>query len=320
MKNCLIFGVTGQDGFYLSRYLMSLGFNVYGTSRKHVSEIPTQCPIMGLNDTVEIIKCNINNEKSIAKAFEISKPQFVFNLASQSSVSKSFSKPKETIESIVAPTMFMLEIIRNKYRDAHFYNASSSEVFGNKKSKVRSSDVFDPRSPYAAGKAAASMLVNMYRETYDIFACNGYTFNHESIYRPDIFVTKKIFNFIIRDELDANKDTLELGNLNIYRDWGLAEEYVEAMTLLLFLDKPKDCVICTGQSISLLQFVQSAFEFQNKDYTKFIMVNKDLFRKNELFKIEGDSSEASELINWSAKTRGTDVIKSIISELLQKKI
>lgn len=309
-RNCLILGVTGQDGFHLASLLLNSGYTVFGSTRvkNNIPQRVFQLTKIGLY----LLEADLNQPAAVADLFRRTRPKYVFNLAAQSSVSRSFYDPSETIFSSVEPTLITLELIRKTFGNVHYYHASSSEVFGPSDTPLTSTSPFNPKSPYGAAKASSSMLVKIFRESYDLFAVNGYMFNHESIYRHKSFVTRKILDYLYAIKFGVVKEPLQLGNIDIQRDWGLAEEYVVPVKKLLTRDTPKDCVICTGVTMSLRHFLKIAFHEIGKNYEDHVRSNDDLMRASDLLVNHGDSSEAEELIGWRAPTRGDNVVRRLV--------
>ena len=309
-RNCLILGVTGQDGFYLASFLLNSGYTVFGSTRRkgNIPQHVVQLKKIGLH----ILEVDLNQPAAVADLFQRTRPKYVFNLAAQSSVSRSFDTPSETISASIEPTLITLELIRKTFTNVHYYHASSSEVFGPSDTPLTSTSPFNPKSPYGVAKASSSMLVKIFRDTYDLFAINGYTFNHESIYRPEFFVTRKILDYLHALKWGAVNEPLQLGNIDIQRDWGLAEEYVVPMQKLLTLEAPRDCVICTGVTMSLRSFLKTAFREIGENYEDYVRSNDGLMRASDLLVNHGDSSEAEELLGWRAPTRGDGVVKNLV--------
>ena len=247
----LICGVSGQDGAYLAQLLLGKGYEVYGSSRDAQVSSFDKLVRMGIRDQMRLLSIAVNDFRSVFQALTKIQPDEIYNLAGQSSVGLSFEQPVETMESITIGTLNFLEAIRYLEKPVKFYNAGSSECFGDTREQAAvETTPFRPRSPYAVAKASAHWTVANYREAYDLFACTGILFNHESPLRPERFVTKKIVSAACRIAM-GDGSRLRLGNLKIVRDWGWAPEYVEAMWSMLQLDHPDDFVIATGQSYKL---------------------------------------------------------------------
>ena len=254
MKRAFICGISGQDGAYLAQLLLKRGYQVTGSSRDAQISPFANLHRLNLRQEVAVESVAITDFRSVLQALIKVEPDEVYNLAGQSSVALSFQQPVETMESIGIGTLNLLEAIRFLGKPIKLYNACSGECFGDIPQAADEATPFRPRSPYAVAKAAAFWEVANYREAYQIFACSGILFNHESPLRPARFVTKKIIAAACRIAR-GSQEKLSLGNITIQRDWGWAPEYVEAMWLMLQQDKPDDYVIATGQSHSLEEFV-----------------------------------------------------------------
>ena len=258
-KRALIFGISGQDGAYLARFLLSKDYVVFGTSRDAEVANMGNLDRLGIAHQVSLISAVPAHYQSVAQAIEQSNPDEIYNLSGQSSVGLSFEQPAETLNSIALGTLNILDSIRAINSNIRFYNASSGECFGDTGGKpANETTAFHPCSPYAIAKAAAFWEVANYRSAYDLFACSGILFNHESPLRPARFVTKKIIQGAVHAG-HGQKDKLHLGDLTILRDWGWAPEYIEVMWLMLQQQAPDDYVIATEQSHSLEYFVELAY-------------------------------------------------------------
>jgi GDPmannose 4,6-dehydratase len=245
-------------------------------------------------------------------AIKASNPDEVYYLAGQSSVGLSFEQPAETIQSVVIGTLNILEAIRMADKDIRLYNAGSSECFGDTHGQPANElTPFHPRSPYAVAKASAYWLVNNYREAYNIYACTGILFNHESPLRPVRFVTQKIISTAIRIAAGSN-EKLILGRMDISRDWGWAPEYVDAMWRMLQLDRPEDFVIGTGETFTLEVFVSHAFKVLGLDWNDYVIQSEELFRPTDILVSCADVSKAKEKLNWKARIKGVEVIEAMI--------
>jgi GDPmannose 4,6-dehydratase len=253
-----------------------------------------------------------NDFRSVITVLSKVKPDEIYNLAGQSSVGLSFEQPVEAMESIGASVLNLLEAIRFLGGGPRFYNAGSSECFGDTGPTPATEETpFRPRSPYAVAKCAAHWQVANYREAYGIFACNGILFNHESTLRPERFVTQKIVQ-VARRIAGGSKESLELGNTRVIRDWGWAPEYVDAMWRMLQQDKPDDYVIATGESVSLEDFVRMAFERFGLDWRKHVTVNRSLFRPLDIVESRGNPAKAARVLGWTARSRVKEVIDQLV--------
>lgn len=243
-KLALICGISGQDGAYLARLLLEKGYEVHGTARDAQMSTFYNLQLLGVKDQITFHSMALNDFRSVLQALTKVQPDEIYNLAGQSSVGLSFDQPVETLESISVGTLNLLEAIRFLDRPIKLYNAGSSECFGNTDGQPANEETpFRPRSPYAVAKATAFWEVANYREAYNLFACTGILFNHESPLRPERFVTQKIIKSVCRIAAGSN-EKLHLGNISIARDWGWAPEYVEAMWLMLQQDRAVDLCNC----------------------------------------------------------------------------
>lgn len=274
--------------------------------------------ILGIRSQVKLISVSINDFRSVFNAIQESKPDEIYNLAGQTSVGLSFDQPVEAIESIAIGTLNILEVIRLLNTPVRFYNAGSSECFGDTgDTPANEQTPFAPRSPYAVAKSTAKWLINSYRESYGLYACTGILFNHESPLRPERFVTQKIIAGAAKIKA-GQLDKLQLGNLDISRDWGWAPEYVEAMWLMMQLDQPDDFVIATGRKESLKYFVAKSFEYFDLDWQKFVEIEKSFFRPNEISSSVGNPEKAIKLLGWNKPTDIDGVIKMMCAEQAKK--
>lgn len=308
----LICGISGQDGAYLAKLLLEKGYTVIGTSRDAEVTSFSNLEKLGISDKVEVTSMALTDFRSVIQVLKNSKPDEIYNLSGQSSVGLSFNQPVETLESIVTGTLNLLEGIRFLDRPIKFYNAGSSECFGDIGDQAATElTLFQPRSPYAVAKAAAYWEVANYREAYDLFACTGILFNHESPLRPERYVTRKIISSAVR--IAAGKQSkLQLGKLDIIRDWGWAPEYVEAMWKILQHNKPDDFVIATGESNSLKDFVEHTFMKLGLTWQDHIEINPQLFRPTDLTISKANPSKANKVLNWKAQKRMQHIIDLMI--------
>ena len=301
-KVALIFGISGQDGAYLSKLLLSKGYKVHGTSRDAEMATFSSLNRLGIKNQIIFHSVALNDFRSTSKVLEEVAPDEIYNLAGQSSVGLSFEQPLETLESIANATVNILEAIRFINNKCKFYNASSSECFGDTgKYPANEQTPFRPKSPYGVAKASAYWQVANYRESYGLFACSGIMFNHESILRPTRFVTRKICQSAAKIALGKEK-FLKLGNLTIKRDWGWAPEYVEAMWQMLQEKEAEDYVIATGKIYGLNDFVREVFSSFNLDWEKYVVIKDSLKRPSEIKSGYGSPKKANIKLNWSAKT------------------
>lgn len=317
-KKALIIGITGQDGAYLAQYLLGKGYTVTGSSRDVMASSFHNLNVLGIRDQVKLISVSINDFRSVFNAIQSCDPDEIYNLAGQTSVGLSFEQPVEAIESIAIGTLNILEVIRVLGKSVRFYNAGSSECFGDTgTTPANESTPFAPRSPYAVAKSTAKWLINSYRESYGLYTCTGILFNHESPLRPERFVTQKIVVGASRIKAGLMQK-IQLGNLNICRDWGWAPEYVEAMWLMMQQKEPSDFVIATGRMESLTYFVAKAFEYFDLDWKVHVEINPAFFRPNEIQCSVGNPERAITLLNWAKPTDVDGVIQRMCAAQSQK--
>jgi GDPmannose 4,6-dehydratase len=317
-KKALIIGITGQDGAYLAQHLLAKGYAVTGSSRDVMASSFGNLNTLGIREQVRLISVSINDFRSVFNAIQSCDPDEIYNLAGQTSVGLSFEQPVEAIESIAIGTLNILEVIRLLGKSVRFYNAGSSECFGDTGSTAANVNTpFAPRSPYAVAKSTAKWLINSYRESYGLYACTGILFNHESPLRPERFVTQKIV--VAASKIKAGLiQKIQLGNLDICRDWGWAPEYVEAMWLMMQQKEPSDYVIATGRMESLTYFVAKAFEYFDLDWQQYVEINPSFFRPNEIKHSIGNPQRAIELLKWSKPTDIDGVIQMMCAAQAKK--
>jgi GDPmannose 4,6-dehydratase len=318
MKTALICGISGQDGAYLTQFLLNKNYTVYGTSRDAQMSSFRNLFRLGILKKVKLESMALNDFRSVLQVLVKVNPDEVYNLAGQSSVGLSFGQPVETLESIATGTLNLLEAIRFIGKPIKFYNAGSSECFGNSGTIAADENTsFRPRSPYGVAKAAAFWEVANYREAYNLFACSGILFNHESPLRPERFVTQKIITSACKIYLGLQDHKLSLGNLTIERDWGWAPEYVEAMYLMLQQETPDDYVIATGISQKLEDFVNDTFLRLNLNWHDHVVVDSNLLRPTDIAFGKGNPTKAVEKLGWKAKSYMTNIIDMMIEEKLK---
>jgi len=294
----LICGIGGQDGGYLARMLLEKGYEVVGTSRDAMVASFGILERLGIRDRVKIVSTAINDFRSVLSTLDRQQPDEVYNLAGQTSVGLSFEQPVEAMDSIAGGTLNLLEAIRFIGRPMRFYNAGSSECFGDTGDQAATEETpFRPRSPYAVAKASAHWLVRNYREAYGLFACTGILFNHESPMRPERFVTQKIVTTASRIA-GGSDEILRLGNTHIQRDWGWAPDYVDAMWRMLRRDTPDDYVIATGRTVSLEYFIAKVFAAYALDWKDHVEIDTSLFRPTDILINRADPGKARKLLGW----------------------
>lgn len=312
MKRALITGITGQDGSYLAELLLKKGYSVYGLVRR--LSTPNTENIKHLLNDVELISGDLLDQKSLDDAVNEAQPDEVYNLAAQSFVKTSWNQAVLTGEYTALGVTRMLEAVKTVNPRIKFYQASSSEMFGKvTESPQKETTRFYPRSPYGVAKVYGHYITLNYRESYDIFACSGILFNHESPRRGIEFVTRKISHAVARISL-GKQDKLILGNLESTRDWGYAGDYVEAMWMMLQQDKPDDYVIATGETHSIEEFVKGAFAAIGvEDWRKYVESNNPKFlRPAEVDSLIGDYSKAKKTLGWEPKTSFKDLVKMMV--------
>ncbi|OGY65350.1 MAG: GDP-mannose 4,6-dehydratase [Candidatus Harrisonbacteria bacterium RIFCSPLOWO2_01_FULL_44_18] len=310
MRNVLISGVTGQDGSYLAEFLLKKGYKVFGLERR--SSKKNYENIAHILDKIELLSGDLLDEASLVHAIKETKPQEIYNLASQSFVAESWKQPVYTGEVTGLGAVRMLEAIRQANPKIKFYQASSSEMFGAAKEVPQNEKTpFYPRSPYGVAKLYAHWITVNYRESYGIFAVSGILFNHESPRRGLEFVTRKITDAAARVKLGLAKE-LRLGNLEARRDWGFAGDYVEAMWLMMQQKRPKDYVIATGETHSVKEFVKEAFDYLNLDWKKYVKVDKKFIRPLEVNLLKGDASLANKELGWRPKVNFRQLVRMMV--------
>ena len=312
MKTALICGITGQDGAYLARLLLIKGYVVHGASRDAQMASFSNMVRLGIKDQVKFHSMALNDFRSVLQILAKVQPDEIYNLAGQSSVGLSFEQPVETLESVSVGTLNLLEAIRFIGIPTRLYNAGSSECFGDTDHLAADENTpFRPRSPYAVAKAAAYWQVANYREAYNLYACSGILFNHESPLRPERFVTQKIVAGACRIAAGL-QDKLHLGNLSIQRDWGWAEDYVEAMWLMLQQAAPDDFVIATGQTHSLEQFVEHVFSALRLDWREFVVSDVTMLRPTDIVVSKANPTKAKQQLGWAARLTMPEVAERMV--------
>jgi GDPmannose 4,6-dehydratase len=321
-KNALITGITGQDGSYLAEFLLKRGYYVYGLMRRsssfntnridHIYQDPHDP-----NPQLTLIYGDLNDASSLNKILRDVGPDEIYNLGAQSHVMVSFDIPEYTGDVTGLGTARLLEAIRESQLEPRFYQASSSELYGlAQETPQKETTPFYPRSPYACAKAYAFYLVRNYREAYGLFACNGILFNHESPRRGETFVTRKITRAVTRISMGL-QDKLYLGNLEARRDWGYAAEYVEAMWLMLQAAKADDYVIATGETHSVREFVEEAFNLVGLDWQKHVEVDPRYLRLTEVDTLLGDFSKAEKNLDWKPKVTFKNLVRIMVEADLE---
>jgi GDPmannose 4,6-dehydratase len=319
VKKALITGITGQDGSYLSELLLEKGYEVHGVVRRVALEHP-QARMWRIRNALDRIHVHSASLESYASIFDIIadiKPDECYHLAAQSFVSYSFEDEFSTINTNLNGTHYVLSAIKRQAPECKFYFAASSEMFGNVKETPQNENTpFHPRSPYGISKMAGFELTRNYREAYGLFALSGILFNHESPRRGAEFVTRKITSAAARIKLGLD-NKISLGNLEAKRDWGHSRDYVRAMWLMLQQNEPKDYVIATGESHSVQEFLETAFNYLDLDYRDYLVIDKELYRPSEVNILVGDASKAHQELNWYPAVSFEDLVKEMVDSDLE---
>jgi GDPmannose 4,6-dehydratase len=316
MKRALITGITGQDGSYLAEFLLEKGYSVYGMVRR--ASFQRFDRIQHILDRLEVIEGDLTDQSSLDDAMKTIAPDEVYNLASQSFVPTSWNQPVLTADVTGTGVTRMLEAIRKHKPDTKFYQASTSEMFGKvQETPQHEKTPFYPRSPYGVAKVYAHWITVNYRESYNIFACSGICFNHESPRRGLEFISRKVTDGVARIKLGL-ADKLKLGNLEARRDWGFAGDYVEAMWLMLQQDRPEDYVIATGISQSVQDLVETAFRYVGLPIEPYVVVDPRLFRPAEVDVLVGDAAKAKAKLGWAPTLSFDEMICMMVEADLKR--
>jgi len=328
MKKALITGVNGMDGSHLADLLLNKGYEVYGMERRSSVKNRKNTAHLERNENFHFLTADMTDQNSLYRALRDSQPDEVYNLAAQSFVGSSWTIPKQTSDVNGLGVLRMLEAIREYEQDVgvkiKFYQASTSEMFGKMvENPSKETTPFYPRSPYGVAKLYAYWMVKNYRESYGMFACNGILFNHESERRGIEFVTRKISDGVARIKLDL-ADSLALGNLDAKRDWGYAPDYVEGMWLMMQQDEPDDYVLATGESYSIRQFLEIAFDEAGiENWEDYVTQDPRFFRPAEVEVLRGDATKAKENLGWTPKTSFEQLVRKMVRndiDLIQRKL
>jgi GDPmannose 4,6-dehydratase len=328
MKRAIITGITGQDGSYLADLLLANKYKVYGiyrrTSNSNFSRLTDDCL---KNKNFHLLEGDICDPYTVARILKIIKPDEYYNLAAQSHVATSFEQPSYTWDATAKGVLNALEAIRNESADTKFYQASSSEMFGKNYTTVyddfgenplkfqNEETAFYPQSPYAIAKLAGHHLVRNYRDSYNIFACSGILFNHESERRGENFVTRKITKWLgefIASEKDKKFPKLRLGNLDAHRDWGHAQDYVKAMWLMLQQENPDDYVVATGNTYTIKEFLEVAFSRYDLNWEKHVVIDPKFYRPAEVEFLRGSPKKAKEKLKWSPEISFYSLVERMV--------
>ena len=316
-----ITGITGQDGYYLSKLLLEKGYEVHGAIRRS-SSFNTQRLDSLISQYSEEKKLNLHfsdllDPSSLSNLINAIEPNEIYNLGAQSHVAVSFKNPLYTSKTSIIGSIALLELVKNSKTNIKFYQASSSEMFGGvDNSFLDENSIFDPKSPYAAGKLFAYNLTNIYRESYGVFATNGILFNHESPMRGETFVTRKITKAVGRIYYGLQKK-LTLGNLNASRDWGFAGDYVDAMYKIMQYKHPENWVVAMGETHTVKEFVQKAFDKVGLNWEEYVVTDKKYERPNEVNHLLGNPEKAKQKLNWKPKVDFEGLIEMMLNNDLQ---
>jgi GDPmannose 4,6-dehydratase len=322
MKKAFITGITGQDGSYLTEYLLSKDYEVHGIIRRSSTFNTARIDHIYVDPHVPNAKLllyygDLSDSEQISNIIYNISPDEIYHLGAQSHVRVSFDSPEYTGNVTALGTARILEVLRKSGRSSKFYQASSSEMFGNTPPPQNEESCLNPRSPYAISKVYSYWMTKNYREGYKLFASNGILFNHESPRRGETFVTRKVTN-AIANILAKKQDYLYVGNLDAKRDWGYAPEYVEAMWRILQLKNPDDFVIGTGETHSVREFIQEAFAYAELDYQKHLKIDPRYFRPTETECLVADARKAKKFINWTPKIKFHDLVKIMVDSDIRR--
>lgn len=314
-KIAFITGATGQDGSYLAEFLLQKNYEVHCLVRQSTQFTQDKWGYLRkpiTNGSIHIQHGDLTDALSMRSIIEIVKPDEVYNLAAQSHVGISFDQPNTTVNVTAIGPLNLLEAIRRSMPHAKFYQASSSEMFGKvQETPQKETTRFYPRSPYGCAKVFGHYITQNYREAHGIYACSGILFNHESERRGENFVTRKITRAVGRIKAGLQQ-TLMLGNLDAKRDWGYAPDYVEAMWLMLQQDKPDDYVIGTGETHTVKEFLELAFQAADLDYTKYVQYDERLIRPSEVDVLKADSTKAQSVLGWKPKINFKELVRIMV--------
>ena len=317
MKKALITGITGQDGSYLAEFLLEKGYEVHGIIRRSSSFNTERIDHLYRDPHINDVKMflhygDLSDSSNLSRLLEKIQPNEIYNLAAQSHVRVSFDMPEYTADVVGLGTIRILDAIKETQIKTKFYQASTSELYGKVVETPQTEKTpFYPRSPYSCAKLYSYWITVNYRESYDMYACNGILFNHESPRRGETFVTKKITHAIARI-LNKEQDKLYLGNLDAKRDWGYAKDYVEAMWLMLQQEKAEDYVIATGETHSVREFLDEAFGLVGLDWKKYVEIDPRYYRPAEVDLLLGDPTKAKEKLGWTPKTTFKELVRIML--------
>ncbi len=320
MKKALVTGITGQDGAYLAKFLLEKDYKVFGLIRRVASRDFSNLEYLGIEDKVELVDGDLTDEASLISVIKRITPDEIYNLAAQSFVGTSWDQPLTTFDINATGTLRLLTVIKMYCPTAKFYQASTSEMFGNSSDDGIQSEntYFHPRSPYAISKLSAYWLTINYRESYGMFCANGILFNHESPIRGKEFVTRKVTDGVARIKLGLAKD-IRLGNLDSYRDWGFAGDYVEAMWLMLQQEEGEDYIVSTGINHSIRDLLNIAFRRVGiEDWESYVKIDPKYKRPAELFALKGRNNKAKEKLEWKPKVSFEELVTMMVDADLER--
>ena len=318
MKRALITGITGQDGAYLAKLLLDKGYKVFGTYRRTSTPNFWRLQNLEIFPKINLIPADLLDMGSMIEAVQVSNPDELYNLAASSFVSSAFEQPVGNAEVTGLAVTKLLETVRVINPNLKFYQASSSEMYGNSQTKIQNENtMFSPASPYAIAKLYAHWITNIYQKSYNIFTATGILFNHESPLRGLEFVTRKITNSVAEISLGLKKE-LVLGNLNAKRDWGYAPEFMDAIYLMMQQDKSDTYVVSTGEAHSVLEFVKTAFDLVGLNWKKYVKTNKRFYRPLEVDYLCGDNKKAKRKLHWKPKVTFEKLVEIMVEEDLKR--
>lgn len=318
MKSALITGITGQDGAYLAKLLLNKGYKVYGLIARRSTPTIWRLQFLGIENQVELIDGDLTDLSSIMRAINIANPTEVYNLGAQSFVATSWQQPVLTAQSTGVGALNVLEAIRLTNSSSKFYQASTSEMFGLIQESMQSEKTpFYPRSPYGVAKLYGHWMTVNYRESFNMFACSGILFNHESPLRGIEFVTRKVTDAVARIKLGMQKE-LCLGNIDAKRDWGFAGDYVEAMWLMLQQEQPDDYVVATGRTTTVRDMCKIAFDYVGLNYENYVVIDPKFYRPAEVEVLLGNPAKAKAKLGWEAKTSLDELIRMMVDADLKR--
>lgn len=317
-KSALITGITGQDGAYLAQLLLSKGYKVYGFIARRATRTTWRLEFLDIHKEVELLDGDLTDLSSIIRAIQIANPTEIYNLGAQSFVATSWQQPVLTAQSTGVGVLNVLEAIRLTNPQIRFYQASTSEMFGLIQESIQSETTpFYPRSPYGVAKLFGHWMTVNYRESFNMFACSGILFNHESPLRGIEFVTRKVTDAVARIKLGKQRE-LRLGNIDAKRDWGFAGDYVKAMWLMLQQSSPDDYVVATGRTTTVRDMCRIAFDHVGLNYEDYVQIDPKFYRPAEVEVLLGNPSKAKEKLGWEAKTSLEELIQMMVDADLER--